>query len=102
MLALLRGSEASLLRDALELSTPSDAARVRAFWDTAGAELLLTLALTVTLTLARTLTLTPTRTRTPTLTLTLTLALTRHAHCAELLSAAVPRLADRRPGKGEG
>ena len=49
MLALLRGSEASLLRDALELSTPSDAARVRAFWDTAGAELLLTLALTVTL-----------------------------------------------------
>ena len=36
MLGLLRGSEVSLLRDALALSTPSDAARVRAFWDTAG------------------------------------------------------------------
>ena len=38
MLGLLRGSDVSLLRDALALSTPSDAARVRAFWDTAGAE----------------------------------------------------------------
>ena len=36
MLGLLRGSDVPLLRDALELSTPSDAARVRAFWDTAG------------------------------------------------------------------